>query len=157
MSTPTAVPAQCLSAADVLTQAGNFSVLLAAAQVGVGVGGWLVDLWRLACLPSVVCLLALWALLACVALRTARECSPCLPSPTSLQPPDQAAGLGAALSDRSLRATLFAPTDRAFALLLADLDVSAEDLLARPELLQKVRLGGCGWLGGVVGGLRGCW
>ncbi len=156
MSTPTAVPAQCLSAADVLTQAGNFSVLLAAAQVGVGVGGWLVDLWRLARLPSVVCLLArCGALLACVALRTASECSPCLPH--LYPPPHQAAGLGAALSDRSLRATLFAPTDRAFALLLADLDVSAEDLLARPELLQKVRLGGCGWLGGVVGWLWGCW
>ncbi|PRW20481.1 Nex18 symbiotically induced [Chlorella sorokiniana] len=81
VSTPTAVPAQCMSAADVLAKSGNFSVLLAAAQ---------------------------------------------------------AAGLGAALSDRSLRATLFAPTDRAFALLLADLDMSAEQLLARPELLQKI-------------------
>ena len=69
--------------------------------------------------------------------------SPWPSSPTHPFPP-QAAGLGTALSDRSLRATLFAPTDRAFALLLAGLDVSAEDLLARPELLQKVR----GW-GGV--------
>ena len=44
LSTPTAVPAQCLSVADLAQKAGNFSVLLAAAEVS----GWL-GMWWLAC------------------------------------------------------------------------------------------------------------
>ncbi|KAL4424744.1 hypothetical protein ABPG77_000087 [Micractinium sp. CCAP 211/92] len=79
--TPTAVPAQCQSVAQVAQQAGSFSSLLAAAQ---------------------------------------------------------AAGLAPALSDRSLQATVFAPTDAAFADALAALDVSAQELAAQPALLAAI-------------------
>lgn len=61
--------------------------------------------------------------------------------------------MAGALSDRSLQATVFAPTDDAFALALAELDLSAEQVLAQPALLQKVRLelGGGSGEGGLVG------
>ena len=53
----------------------------------------------------------------------------------------QAAGLDGALSDPSLQGTLFAPTDAAFAQLLAALKLKPEELLANTELLTKVGLG----------------
>ncbi|EFN52408.1 hypothetical protein CHLNCDRAFT_138882 [Chlorella variabilis] len=49
-----------------------------------------------------------------------------------------AAGLAPALSDRSLQATVFAPTDEAFATALEALDVTPAQLLAQPELLQAI-------------------
>jgi uncharacterized surface protein with fasciclin (FAS1) repeats len=55
----------------------------------------------------------------------------------------QAAGLAPALSDRSLQATVFAPTDAAFATALDTLDVTPAQLLPQPELLQAVS-GACG-------------
>ncbi len=61
----------------------------------------------------------------------------------------QAAGLAPALSDRSLQATVFAPTDAAFADALAALDVSAQELAAQPALLAAVR--GRGWVGKQAG------
>ncbi|KAL4422578.1 hypothetical protein ABPG75_008775 [Micractinium tetrahymenae] len=79
--TPTAVPAQCLSVAEVAQQAGSFSALLTAAQ---------------------------------------------------------AAGLAPALADRSLQATVFAPTDEAFAAALQGLGLTAQQLLAQPALLAAV-------------------
>lgn len=79
--TPTAVPAQCLSVAEVATSAGMFGTLLAAAE---------------------------------------------------------AAGLAPVLSDRSLQATIFAPTDDAFLAALETLDLTAEELLAQPDLLGAV-------------------
>ncbi len=85
--------------------------------------------------------------------------SPCF------RPALQAAGLAPALSDRSLQATVFAPTDAAFADALAALDVSAQELAAQPALLAAVRglgwgvqqgygLGGRGRLHGLVGALQ---
>jgi uncharacterized surface protein with fasciclin (FAS1) repeats len=46
----------------------------------------------------------------------------------------QASGLDAVLADESRDFTVFAPTDAAFATLLADLGISAADLLASPNL-----------------------
>jgi len=46
----------------------------------------------------------------------------------------QASGLDAVLADEKRDFTVFAPTDAAFAALLADLDISAADLLASPDL-----------------------
>jgi uncharacterized surface protein with fasciclin (FAS1) repeats len=46
----------------------------------------------------------------------------------------QASGLDAVLADESRDFTVFAPTDAAFAALLADLGISAADLLASPNL-----------------------
>jgi uncharacterized surface protein with fasciclin (FAS1) repeats len=50
----------------------------------------------------------------------------------------QAAGLGDALNDPSLVATVLAPTNAAFADLLAALGLTQEQLLANAELLKTV-------------------
>ncbi|KAI3430298.1 hypothetical protein D9Q98_004894 [Chlorella vulgaris] len=81
MSTPTTVPADCLSVAEVAQKAGTFTTLLAAAQ---------------------------------------------------------AAGLSSALSDRSLKATVFAPSDEAFEAALADLGMTSAQLLVDTEMLQAI-------------------
>ena len=129
--TPAAVPAQCLSAAQAASAAGGFSVLLAAAEVHWWWGGgWRVaggSAWPLPC-PQPL-------------LTLPPACRP-LPLPRS-----QAAGLAGALSNPALQATVFAPTDDAFALALAQLGVTPEQLLAQPDLLAAVRCGAgvCGW------------
>ena len=90
-----------------------------------------------------------------------------LPAPASLAtspppsfppyPQSQAAGLAGALSEPppSRPPCLLPPTPRS-PLLLAQLDVSAEQLLKQQALLQKVRNGGrvavMGWWGGTTGG-----
>lgn len=129
--TPTAVPVQCLSVAELAIQAGNFTTLLAAAQVKSG--------WALLCRAVLLLLL----LLRSTNLPT-RLALP-LTAATRCLPPHlpllQAAGLAAALSDRSLKATVFAPTDAAFAAALEALGVTAEELLAQPELLAAVSRG----------------
>ena len=76
--TPTVTPAECLSVAEVAKAAGNFSTLLAAAQVSaVGAAVALLDLLRL---------LILLALLPCTtpllcSLAHRRRCLPPLPPP----------------------------------------------------------------------------
>ncbi|PSC67952.1 Nex18 symbiotically induced [Micractinium conductrix] len=50
----------------------------------------------------------------------------------------QAAGLAPALSDRSLQATVFAPTDKAFKDILKALGVTAAELLSKPDLLAAI-------------------
>lgn len=50
----------------------------------------------------------------------------------------QAAGLVDELSDKSLEATILAPTDEAFVKLLTDLNTTAEELLASGEVLESV-------------------
>lgn len=62
--------------------------------------------------------------------------APSLPSPPL--PPSQAAGLSGALSNPALQATVFAPTNDAFAKALARLGISASQLLARPDLVAAV-------------------
>ncbi|PSC71916.1 Nex18 symbiotically induced [Micractinium conductrix] len=79
--TPVAVPAECLSVAEVAKKAGSFSALLAAAE---------------------------------------------------------AAGLAPALGDKSLQATVFAPTDEAFEEILQALGITAADLLSKPDLLAAI-------------------
>lgn len=152
--TPTATPAECLSVAELAQKAGNFSVLLAAAEVSGkrGCGRQAVGRWRASgggggaasgCAvvparlraPALGLLRPALALLPpCSALLSRLPHAPNHPA----TPHAQAAGLAGALSDRSLQATVFAPTDDAFALLLAQLDLTAADLLKQPALLQKV-------------------
>lgn len=57
---------------------------------------------------------------------------------TTLVAAIDAAGFKSVLNDPNFKGTVFAPTNEAFGLLLEDLGVSAEDLLANTELLQKV-------------------
>ncbi|KAL4854803.1 hypothetical protein ACK3TF_004502 [Chlorella vulgaris] len=49
-----------------------------------------------------------------------------------------AAGLSSALSDRSLKATVFAPSDEAFEAALADLGMTSAQLLVDTEMLQAI-------------------
>ncbi|KAL4854787.1 F-box/WD repeat-containing protein 7 [Chlorella vulgaris] len=50
----------------------------------------------------------------------------------------EAAGLSSALSDRSLKATVFAPSDEAFEAALADLGMTSAQLLVDTEMLQAI-------------------
>jgi hypothetical protein len=58
--------------------------------------------------------------------------------PATNPPTPQAAGLVPALSDKNLVATVFAPTDKAFGKLLAELKIDAATLLKNTDLLTTV-------------------
>ena len=53
-------------------------------------------------------------------------------------PPSQAAGLASTLSDPSLTATVFAPTDAAFSKALKALKLSSAEALSNPPLLAGI-------------------
>ncbi|MGL4576327.1 MAG: fasciclin domain-containing protein, partial [Burkholderiaceae bacterium] len=57
---------------------------------------------------------------------------------STLEAAVKAAGLEGALRDRNAKLTVLAPTDTAFAQLLKDLNVTAEELLANKDLLTQV-------------------